>query len=103
MIAALPGTPEYDAAALGRSNRSPLTVLGALTSTNPPWIAPERGEFWGAAGITFTTFELVQSQALLVVEAGQKLSLALLGLSTARFPQEGSSVYAEIELELKHS
>ena len=101
MIAALPGTPQYDAAALGRSNRSPLTVLSTLTSTNPPWIAPERGEFWGAAGITFTTFELVQSQALLVVEAGQKLSLALLGLSTARFPQEGSSVYAEIELELE--
>jgi hypothetical protein len=101
MIAALPGAPQPNPDALGGSNPSPLTVLSTLTSASPPWIVPERGQFWGAAGITFTTFELVQSQALLVVEAGQKLSLALLGLSTARFPPEGDSVYAQIELELE--
>jgi hypothetical protein len=101
MIAALPGTPQPNPNALGGPNPSPLTVLGTLTSASPPWIVPERGEFWGAAGITFTTFDLVQSQALLVVEAGQDLSLTLLGLSTARLPQEGDHVYAQIELELE--
>lgn len=101
MIAALPGTPQYDAGALGGAQPSPLTVLQTLTSSNPAWISPALGEFWGAAGITFTTFELVQSQALLVVEAGRDVSLALLGLSTARLPQEGSSVYAQVELELE--
>jgi hypothetical protein len=101
MIAALPDAPNPEPAALGGPNPTPLTVLNTLTSANPPWVAPTRGEFWGAAGITFTTFELVKSQALLVVEAGDKLLISLLGLSTARFPQEGPDVYAQVELELE--
>lgn len=76
---------------------SPATVLGALES----WVPPERGEYWLAAGVQFTTFEIVHTNALLVVEFGNELVVALLGIATLKQPLVGKPwVYAELDVEV---
>ncbi|MCY9694350.1 DUF6603 domain-containing protein [Paenibacillus alginolyticus] len=86
---------------LGGTSATPLQALSALTGGNAPWVSHTLGETWLAAGVTFTSFELVNSQALMLVEFGQELTIALIGLSTARFPQAGSEIYAQVQLELE--
>ena len=86
-------------------NNDPQTVMGEILNTTSPWVAPTQGSLWFAAGITFTSFEMVNSQALVMVEIGQQLVIELIGISRAQFPQSvaGSSepVYAYIELDLE--
>jgi hypothetical protein len=85
-------------------NPTPQNVLDAVMKTDPAWVARQKGSLWFAAGITFTSFELVNSQALLMVVLGDELTIALVGTSRAQFPQgAGSSVpvYAYIELDLE--
>ena len=53
------------------------------------WIPPRAGQYWLAAGVQFTTFELLKSFALIAVEFGAELEIALLGVSTLQVPSEG--------------
>jgi hypothetical protein len=78
--------------------KNPLDVLNE-------YVPPEIGQYWFAAGIQFTSFEILQSQALLVVEFGQEFEIALLGLTTLVLPKQtggGSDaiVYAELQLSV---
>ena len=36
-------------------NNQPLTVLNVIMNTKPPWVSPQAGSLWFAAGITFTS------------------------------------------------
>lgn len=82
-------------------NASPTDVLQKIMGGDKPWVSPSAGDIWLAAGIQFTTFQLVNSTALLIAEFGNKFLLALIGISKARFPMEGDLVYAYIELQLE--
>jgi hypothetical protein len=74
---------------------------GAALATLEEWVPPERGEYWLAAGIQFTTFEIVNSNALLVVEFGADFVIAVLGVATLKQPQAGETyVYAQLDLEV---
>lgn len=103
-IQVLPTSTVPNTNLLGGPNASPLDVLNKILDPNlhsPAWVHEEKGSLWLAAGITFTSFELVNSQALLMVDAGSELVIALVGTSRAQFPQaEGEVVYANIELDL---
>lgn len=85
-------------------NNQPLTVLNVILNTKPPWVSAQAGSLWFAAGITFTSFEMINSQALVIVEFGSGLVLALVGTSRAQFPQPAGianePIYAYIELDL---
>jgi hypothetical protein len=79
---------------------SPGTALEALDD----WIKPQVGEYWLAAGVQFTSFELLQSFALLAIEFGAELEIALIGVSTLQVPSEGGAAVppiarATLELE----
>ena len=50
------------------------------------YIAPEPNEDWFAAGVRFTSFEMVKSFALLTVAFGTNVEIALLGESTLTIP-----------------
>lgn len=88
-----------DPAALGiQPGQQPnlATVLGTLAASVPP----TRGAYWLAAGVRFTTYELVKSSALVAVEFGNEFEILILGLSTAKLPQVGPT-YAEVQLALE--
>ena len=103
-VEVLPTSAFPDPGLLGGANASPLDVLNTILSKtlhDPPWVHEEKGSLWLAAGITFTSFELVNSQALIVVDVGSELVIELIGTSRAQFPQAGGDVsYANIELDL---
>lgn len=58
------------------------------------------GQNWLAAGIQFTSFELIQSYVLLSVAFGTKLEIGLLGLATISVPPKSPTVLAYAELAL---
>ena len=90
--------------------QDPMFVLDVLEGRKPAtpdsstkaWLTPKPDQHWLAAGLQFTSFELVQSQALLVVEFGPEFQLNLLGISRMTLPQaaDSSDPYAFVEMEL---
>jgi hypothetical protein len=70
-------------------------VLSSLKDTVPP----TRGENWLAAGVQFTSFNIINSNVLLIAKFGQEFEILILGLSTLKLPQQGTT-YAYVELGL---
>ena len=70
--------------------------------TPKAWISPEPGAFWFALGVQFTSFKVVTTDALLIVEPGDDLTVALLGLSTMTLPlpEDGGDPFCFVELQL---
>jgi uncharacterized protein DUF6603 len=85
-----------DPSRLGGDGASLSTVLATMEQ----WLPVEPGEYWLAAGVQFTTFKIINTNALLVVEFGKSVAIAVLGVSTLKQPSEGETyVYAEIDIE----
>ena len=91
---ALPQFP-FVAAAMGGTgpanpfeSTDPTKALEVLTR-KPSVVPPTPGEDWLAFGVRFTSFELLQSFALVTVEFGRTFEVALLGLSTLAIPGSG--------------
>ncbi len=49
-------------------------------------IQPKRGEYWVAAGISFTSFVLISGEVVVTVAFGDGLEITLLGLARAELP-----------------
>ncbi|MCG8476295.1 MAG: hypothetical protein MI784_12580 [Cytophagales bacterium] len=64
------------------------------------WISPEAKGLWIAAGFNFTTYEIVQSTAMLLAELSSVSCYSIIGTSVAQFPKDGDKTYAYIELAL---
>lgn len=86
-----------DPSKIGGADAGPAAALKALGE----WVEPAQGVNWIAAGVQFTSFELINSNALVVVEFGEHFEIALLGLSRIRLPQSGPVTYAYVELGLE--
>ncbi len=86
-----------DPTQVGGTNATPAAALAKIANVVPP----VQGEDWLAVGIQFTSFELIQSHALLTVEFGKELEIALLGLSAIKLPAEGTETFTYVEMELE--
>jgi hypothetical protein len=75
------------------------TALGLLAQSGV--VAPSVGDYWFAAGLRFTSFEIVDSFALLTLSIGADVEIALLGLSTLTVPPQSTSPVAEVQLALE--
>lgn len=76
--------------------------LSSVLSTLKDAVPPTRGQYWLAAGVKFTSFELIKSNVLLAVEFGNEFEILILGTSVLKLPQ-GTGVtmaYAELEIEV---
>jgi hypothetical protein len=90
-----------DPARLGGPDATPARALASLSGGPNPWISPAPGQTWLAAGVRFKSFQQLDSTALLLAEFGDGLTVLLLGVSTARFPNSGAArPYAQIQLQL---
>src|SRR5919201_630545 len=49
-------------------------------------VPPAQGEYWVAAGISFTSFVLITGEILVTVQFGDGLEVAVLGLARAQLP-----------------
>jgi hypothetical protein len=66
-------------------------------------IAPEIGEYWFAIGVHFTSFELLDTFALVTVSLGNDFELDILGLSTLSLPPDIDEPLAFGQLALEAS
>ncbi|MFE6871868.1 DUF6603 domain-containing protein [Kitasatospora sp. NPDC057692] len=70
----------------GGSGDTPEQVLEKLAGPGG-WITPREGQYWGAGGIEFSSFEFVRSRALLLVEGGRSWKVLLIGRTTIDLPR----------------
>lgn len=83
------------------SKFGPSSDLTGMLKQIDSYVPPERGEYWLAAGIRFTSFDLVHSTALLSVEFGNELEIGVLGTSWVALPPPPSTVrFAFVELAI---
>ncbi|MFD5918719.1 DUF6603 domain-containing protein [Kitasatospora sp. NPDC058201] len=68
------------------SGDTPEKVLEKLAGPGG-WITPREGQYWGAGGIEFSSFEFIRSRALLLVEGGQSWKVLLIGRTTVDLPR----------------
>ena len=73
----------------------PMTELDQVRGFFPP----DRGSFWFAAGVSFTSFALVDGVAVIAVQIGDGFELALLGLARMALPRPQAALVS-IELAL---
>ncbi|MCM1160411.1 MAG: hypothetical protein NC412_04225 [Roseburia sp.] len=81
-------------------DRKPLDINQAMAEMKN-CIYESKGEYFVAAGIRFTTYELLHSFALAIVTFGQEFQVQLLGLSTISLPSKASSPFLYAELAIK--
>lgn len=91
------GAPTADPS--GNIGQQVADTMKTLTASGV--IAPNVGESWFAAGIHFTSFEMVDSFALAVFSAGNGFEVDLLGISTLTVPPAPSVPVAQAQLALK--
>jgi hypothetical protein len=98
--------PLIEAAAQG-PGFVPPGVQGAQDSlaqlNSGGWVPPTLGEYWVAAGVAFRSFEIINGFVLVIVEFGQELVIALLGIAALQLPTEvdGGPVFGYIEITLE--
>ncbi len=86
------------------STKGITEILDALTSRGPDsgqtWIEVKEGDYFAAAGITFTSFGLVKGKALLTLLFGTQLQMALLGSAELTLPKnvEKEKAYAYVKI-----
>jgi hypothetical protein len=80
---------------------TPADAIKALGTLIPPSI----GDYWLAAGLKFTSFQLIDAVALLFLQFGRHVEIDLIGLASAPLPKgvAPGNALAYVELALKAS
>lgn len=83
--------------------QNPGGTLAATLASTERYVPPQPGVNWAAAGLDFTSFEMVDSSALVTVTFGIDFAVALLGISRVTVPKGAPEaiVYLEIALEAR--
>ena len=87
----------------------PLIQVGNFSSNDPAEalkklndiVKPKIGEYWVAAGVQATSFELIDTQALLFVKFGRTFEIDILGLSTLALPKSFNKNQKNNDLQTK--
>ncbi|HBF34206.1 TPA: hypothetical protein DDW35_06545 [Candidatus Sumerlaeota bacterium] len=60
----------------------------------------EPGQYWVAAGVSFTSFEIIEAFALITVSVGVDFQLGLIGTGALRLPNHVATPFAYVELDI---
>ncbi|WKK24182.1 hypothetical protein QZH56_00340 [Streptomyces olivoreticuli] len=82
----------------GRPGASPEQILEQLQGEG--WITPKQGQYWGMGGVLFTSFRFIESQALLLVEGGERWNVTLMGRTSLALPRGKSTPAARVNIDL---
>lgn len=93
----LPGNAPQQPANAGDALNGVLTQLAGGSN---PVVTNEPGQYWVAAGIQFTSFNMVSAFALVTVSFGVELQVGLLGSCAVTLPKGAASPLAYVEVDL---
>jgi len=107
----LPKFPLVQGAMAGATGGNPFTGgndPASAIKVLSKYIPPDYGEDWLAVGVRFTSFEVIQSFALVTVAFGTRFEFALLGLSAVTMPpalppEDDPIGFAELAMEVTFS
>lgn len=76
--------------------------IGEVLCLLDDYVKPEKGSYFIALGVEFTTFEILRTFALGIVTFGTELELYLLGITTLSLPQGAAHplIYAELAMKV---
>ena len=80
---------------LNDPSSDPMTALQSIKTSFPV----KQGSYWFAAGLQFTTFKVVTTEAVLFIQLGDGFKVGLLGLSSMVLPDENLKI-ASIQLAI---
>lgn len=97
-VSSFPLLPASNPPAVGTPAQTIANAIAALKNT----VTPMKGQYWVAAGISFTSFEMVQAQAVISVSFGVETQIGIVGTCTMTFPTgtDGKSPIAFIQIDL---
>jgi hypothetical protein len=75
--------------ALGGKDGKPPSNEDALRALGTTIVPPQLGSYWLAAGVMFTSFEIIDSKAVLMLIFGNDFEIALVGLTGLKLPKSG--------------
>ncbi|MFI6448744.1 DUF6603 domain-containing protein [Kitasatospora sp. NPDC050543] len=79
----------------------PLKVLGELIGGSNPWVRPQEGDLWFAAGLAFDCFETFRGHAMALVQTGSDLTISLLGVAGMQLPTKSDKKIARVEIGIE--
>lgn len=79
---------------------SPSSTLNSVIPQLARIFQPKPGEYWIAAGVQFTSFEMIDAFVLVSVSFGVDFQLGLLGQATMNFPKYDPVPLAFVQLDL---
>ncbi|MGW0312610.1 DUF6603 domain-containing protein [Streptomyces flavidovirens] len=79
----------------------PLKVLGELIGGANPWVRPQQGDLWFAAGLAFDCFETFSGRAMALVQTGSDLTISLLGAAGMQLPTKSEKRIARVEIGIE--
>ncbi len=92
-----------DPTKLGGTKEKPPTNETALQALGTTTVPPRLGSYWVAAGVMFSSFGLINSNAVLMVIFGNDFEIALVGLSGMVLPKTGKTyVGAQIAFKVTY-
>ncbi|OKJ21773.1 hypothetical protein AMK21_10170 [Streptomyces sp. CB00316] len=79
----------------------PLEVLSKLIGGSLPWVRPQEGDLWFAAGLAFDCFETFSGRAMALVQTGSDLTISLLGAAGMQLPTKSNKKIARVEIGIE--
>lgn len=95
----LPQNNNFPTALPGDKSKARNSIMKALRTVGK-YIRPCAGQYWVAAGIDFSSFEMVKSSVLVTVSFGVELEIALLGVSRISIPPKVPTSIAYLEVTI---
>ncbi|UUN30922.1 DUF6603 domain-containing protein [Streptomyces sp. FIT100] len=85
----------------GASDTEPLGQLDKLLQSPDPWVSPQPGTIWLAAGLEALVYELVDVNAVAILQLGRELVVGLYGQASAQFPKAPASPWAKLTVDVR--
>lgn len=82
---------------------SPEATINKVLPQMQRYFIPQPGQYWMAAGIAFSSFEMINAFALLTVSFGVDFQVALLGSCSMNFPTGAPDPIAYVEIDIMAS
>jgi len=79
---------------------SPAETIKAVIPALQHTFSPLAGQYWVAAGISFTSFEMIQAQAVVSVAFGVDLQIGVVGTCAMTFPTGDPYPVAYVEIDV---
>jgi hypothetical protein len=93
------GYPLLPAVALPEQ-ASPAQTIKAVIPFLQKRFTPKAGQYWVAAGISFTSFEMIEAQAVVSVSFGVDLQIGVVGTCSMTFPTGDPYPVAYVEIDV---